>query len=76
MTAASRRLAAIEVKTERDVNVLTNEPVLRIIARKRGDRRWQRFLVLATKTEPLDYLERHAEMIAEKWLSMSGADRG
>lgn len=58
----------VEFKTQRDVNVVTNEPVLRIFARYVGDRRWQKFLAVATRTEPIDYLERHAEELARVWL--------
>lgn len=61
---------ALDVKTERDINLLTNQPVVRIFARRPPTRRWSRFVVYATKTEPAEYIEEHAAEIAEKWMAM------
>lgn len=68
----ARSAAMIEVKTERDVNVLTNQPVVRIFARRTGTRRWSRFVVYATKNEPASYIEEHAQRIGEKFLEVNG----
>lgn len=63
----------VEVKTERDTNLLTNQPVVRIMARRVGTRRWSRFVVYVTKAEPADYIEAHAQRIGEKFLLVAGS---
>lgn len=65
-------MSAVEVRTERDVNVLTNQPVVRILARRAGTRRWSRFVVYATKNEPAEYIEEHAAEIGAKFLEVNG----
>ena len=67
-TAAS--VAEVEVKTERDVNMLTNEPVLRVFARRVGERRWRKFLAVPGAGETIAHFEEHAQEIGETWLRL------
>lgn len=55
----------LEVKTERDVNLLEGQEFVRIIYRAEGVRRWTRIAVFPDDGQSLEEVEELAHEIAE-----------